>query len=86
MKRGDIFIVKNELQTGGLNGLPPGQRVILREVFFHTPEKGKMLGVELIGKPDKLYHIYECFPKTTQEVRDEKISQIVGLPPEEIQK
>mgnify|MGYP006896910433 CR=1 FL=1 len=41
MKRGDIFIVKNELQTGGLNGLPPGQRVILREVFFHTPEKGK---------------------------------------------
>lgn len=84
MKTGDILILRDK--TARLNGFPPGRRVILREVLFHTLGRGKRLLVELIGKPDKLYHIYECFPKTTQEVRDEKISQILGLPPEEIQK
>jgi hypothetical protein len=84
MKTGDILILRDE--TVRLNGFPPGRRVILREVLFHTLGRGKRLLVELIGEPNQLYTIDDCFLKTIQELRDEKISQILGLPPEEIQK
>lgn len=84
MKTGDILILRDK--TARLNGFPPGRRVILREVLFHTLGRGKRLLVELIGEPNQLYTIDDCFLKTIQELRDEKISQILGLPPEEIQK
>ena len=84
MKKGDILILRDE--TARLNGFPPGRRVILREVLFHTLGRGKRLLVELIGEPNQLYTIDDCFLKTIQEVRDKKISQILGLPLEEIQK
>jgi hypothetical protein len=84
MKTGDILILRDK--TARLNGFPPGRRVILREVLFHTLGRGKRLLVELIGEPNQLYTIDDCFLKTIQELRDEKISQILELPPEEIQK
>ena len=87
MKTGDILIVRDEPQLKKLGGLLPGERVILREVLSHTPGWGRILRVELIERPNKLdYSIHEWFFKTIQELRDEKISQILGLPPEEIQK
>lgn len=87
MKKGDILIVRDEPQLKKLGGLLPGQRVILRGVLSHSSYGwGKIIYVELIGKLDKLHFIHECFLKTIQEVRDEKISQILGLPLEEIQK
>lgn len=84
MKTGDILILRDK--TARLNGFPPGRRVILREVLFHTLGRGKRLLVELIGEPNQLYTIDDCFLKTIQELRDEKISQILELPPEENQK
>jgi hypothetical protein len=87
MKKGDILIVRDDHNLKKLGGLLPGQRVILREVLSHVPDWGRIFRVELIGKPNKLdYSIHEWFFKTIQEVRDEKISQILGLPLEEIQK
>ena len=84
MKKGDILILRDK--TARLNGFPPGRRVILREVLFHTLGRGKRLLVELIGEPNQLYTIDDCFLKTIQEVRDKKISQILGRPLEESQK
>jgi len=84
MKVGDILIVRNEPKLGRLNGLLPGQRVILREVLFKTTGVGTMLRVEPIEQPGNLYSVYDCFLKTTQELRDEKIDQILGSPPEDL--
>ena len=84
MKEGDILIVRNEPKLGRLNGLLPGQRVILREVLFMTCGIGTMLRVEPIERPGKLYSIYDCFLKTAQELRDEKIDQILGSSPEDL--
>lgn len=87
MKTGDILIVRDEIlivrdepQLKKLGGLLPGERVILREVLSHVPGWGRILRVELIGEPNQLYTIDDCFLKTIQEVRDEKISQILELP------
>jgi len=84
MKVGDILIVRNEPKLGRLNGLLPGQRVILREVLFKTTGVGTMLRVEPIEKPGNLYSVYDCFLKTTQELRDEKIDEILGSQPERV--
>jgi hypothetical protein len=81
---GDILIVRNEPKLGRLNGLLPGQRVIVREFLFKTYGVGTMLRVEPIEQSGNLYSIYDCFLKTTQELRDEKIDQILGSPPEDL--
>jgi len=84
MKVGDILIVRNEPKLGRLNGLVPGQRVIVREVLFVTAEVGTMLRVEPVEQPGNLYSVYDCFLKTTQELRDEKMDQILGSSPEDL--
>jgi len=77
-------MVRNEPKLGRLNGLMPGQRVVLKEILFTTTGVGTMLRVYPIKRPDELYSIYDCFLKTTQELRDEKINEILGSSPEDL--
>lgn len=86
MKVGDILIVRDEPKAGRLNGILPGQRVILKEILFKTTGVGTMIRVEPIEQPGKIHTIYDCHFKSIQELRDEKINEILGSSPEDLQK